>query len=52
MHFFAFLTDTKGTNKDKQGLGHTVALPLFTLKSMVRQKNNYRKFKIFHHANL
>jgi len=45
MHFFSFLTNTKGNNKDKQELGHTVALP-FTFESVVRQKNNYRNSNI------
>jgi hypothetical protein len=37
MHFFSFLTNTKGNNKDKQALGHIVALP-FTLKKYRKEK--------------
>jgi hypothetical protein len=35
----------------KQGVCHIVALP-FTLKSTLRQKKNYGKIQIFHHAKI
>jgi hypothetical protein len=46
VHFPKGVRSQDPTKQQEQGVCHTVALP-FTLKSILRQKKNYGKFKYF-----